>query len=365
MEAEHGVQLVDYLRRNVTEGMLIVDQGGRITAANEAAEFLLGYEPGQLTSLFFSELWSSQPVRLLPRARPVDAELVRNDGGRLPVSLAVAPVEGAPDGEQLVSIVPRDGIDDLNETLLHVQRLAGIGTLTASVAHELTNPISIITAACTNLKEELAAGDLPREQLDRYIELIEQSAYRSARIVEVLRRYSHNEGDGLNLAITSPHDLIQDALTMVEQQFRKRAKVTVETEVLPGVQSIVCDHNRIVQVLVNLLLNARDAMQPDGGVIRVRFWSLGPLMIHDGVDSNGAGMRDYFAFSVSDSGTGVSPAIMDRLYDPFFTTKPSGKGTGLGLFIAQGIVAQHQGRITVENNPGGGATFTVVLPKRQ
>lgn len=365
MVTEHGVQLVDYLRRNVAEGMLVLDRGGQITAANRAAETILGYGPGQLTSLFFSDLWWSRPLQLLPRSHRVDAEFVRQDGEPVPVSVAISPLEGSQDGEQLVSLVGRGEVDELNETLLHVQRLAGVGTLTASVAHELTNPISIITAACTNLKEEIEAGDLTREQLDRYIELIEQSAFRSARIVDVLRRYSHNEGDGLNLAITSPADLIQDALTMVEQQFRKRAKVTVETEVLPGVQTIVCDHNRIVQVLVNLLLNARDAMQPDGGTIRVRFWSLGPLMTLRSDDGNGSGSRDYFAFSVSDTGTGIDPAIADRLTEPFFTTKPRGKGTGLGLFIAKGIVDQHQGRLTVENNPGPGATFTVVLPKRQ
>jgi signal transduction histidine kinase len=314
-------------------------------------------------------------------ARARDDELTRRNGERLPVALTVAPNGGVEDG-QLLSFVSRAELDRLNEALVHAQRLAGIGTLTASVAHELTNPISIITAACTNLRDELEEGALGRDDLARYVELIEQSAYRCARIIEMLRNYAPDTGhhagseadDGAAIAITSPAAVAQDALMMVEQQFRKQARVSVELDLEPALQTIFCDHHRIAQVLINLLTNARDAMQPEGGVVRVRFWSPDParepalaeqlrhLLAPRG---NGHSAPDLFAFAVSDTGTGIDPAILPRIFEPFFTTKPTGQGTGLGLYIAEGIVRRHGGHIWAENNLGGGATVTVVLPRKQ
>jgi len=380
VEAEYVVQFSDFLRRYGMEGVLVVNEQGKILSANRAAESLLGYGAGELTNLYFSDfLAGSHPLRrfLAERSRPRDVELVRRNGETVSVSLAASALRGATD-ERLVSVVSRAELDRLNDSLLHAQRLAGIGTLTASVAHELTNPISIITATCANLVDELNDESIGREELLQTIELIEQSAFRCARIIEVLRNYAHNVGqegnDGATIAITSPAAIVQDALTMVEQQFRKQARVTVETEIEPGLTTLICDHHRIAQVLINLLINARDAMQPAGGVIRVRFWAPSPardpaLLAHLPAatpSANGAsGAADLFAFSVSDSGTGIDPATMDRLFEPFFTTKPNGQGTGLGLFIARGIVAQHGGVLLAENNPGGGATFTVVLPRKQ
>ena len=382
-------QFADFLRQSGLEGVVVLDNQGNVLSANRAAESLLGYGVGELTNIHVSEFWSggyTLPRPLAERtrpepARPHDEELTRRNGEALPVALTVAPLSTADDG-QLLSFVSRAELDRLNESLVHAQRLAGIGTLTASVAHELTNPISIITATCTNLRDELEGEELGREELARYVELIEQSAYRCARIVEVLRNYAHNVGretsDGAAIAITSPAAVVQDALMMVEQQFRKQARVTVELELEPALQTIFCDHHRIAQVLINLLTNARDAMQPDGGVVRIRFWSpdparepalaeqirqLPPSPAASG-RANGHSAPDLFAFSVSDTGTGIDPAIRPRIFEPFFTTKPNGQGTGLGLYIAEGIVRQHGGHIWAENNPDGGATVTVVLPRK-
>ena len=127
-------------------------------------------------------------------------------------------------------------------------------------------------------------------------------------------------------------------------------------------------------MLINLLTNARDAMQPDGGVVRVRFWSPDParepalaeqLSHLPAARANGHSRPDLFAFTVSDTGTGIDPTILPRIFEPFFTTKPVGQGTGLGLYIAEGIVRQHGGIIWAANNPAGGATVTVVLPRKQ
>jgi PAS domain S-box-containing protein len=368
------IQLIEHLRHDVAEGLLLIDENNVIRSANPAAEALLGYGPGQLTSLSFDNLWPldrPQPAVRLDKAGVYEASLRQTTGGTIPVSLAVSMPFAAPrQGEKLVSIIGQERLDRLSDALLHTQRLAGIGTLTASVTHELTNPISIITTTCSNLQDEMRDGELSSEQLARYLHLIEQSAFRCARIIEVLRNYAHN--DGPTIAVTNPQAIVQDALVMVEQHFRKRANVRVESEIDSNLRTIVCDHNRVTQVLINLLTNARDAMQPGGGTIHVRFWLLEDPMEGVGRAETGGAMGDanggnhkQFAFSVRDSGHGMTPEVMERLFDPFFTTKPNGQGTGLGLFIAQGIVTQHHGRLWAENNPDGGATFTAVLPCRQ
>lgn len=385
MEIAYAAQLSDLLRRQGMEGVLLLNENGKILSANRTAEALLGYGAGQLTHLQLNDFWKGDYPSLRTQAgrpRSQDVELIRRDGQSLPVSVAITPIEDTADRDHLLSFVSRAELDRLNESLLHAQRLAGIGTLTASVAHELTNPISIITASCANLIDELNDESISRNELVQAIELIEQSAFRCARIVDMLRNYAQNTGQYGSqemadnaIAITSPAAILQDALTMVEQQFRKQARVTVAVDLQPELTTIFCDHHRVAQVLINLLLNARDAMQPDGGTIRVRFWmpDLGrevglaervrPAMIPSG---NGAPRPapDLFAFSVTDTGVGIAPENMDRLFEPFFTTKPHGRGTGLGLFIAAGIIDQHNGTIYAENNPTGGATFTVVLPRK-
>ena len=174
MDTDDTKQFADFLRHSGQEGVLVLDNKGNVLSANRTAESLLGYGVGQLTNIHVSELWAGRFA--LPRAsreqattertrpEPVRAreeEFTRRNGEVLPVALTVAPL-GANDDEQLLSFVSRAELDRLNEALVHAQRLAGIGTLTASVAHELTNPISIITATCTNLRDELQEETLGR-----------------------------------------------------------------------------------------------------------------------------------------------------------------------------------------------------------
>jgi signal transduction histidine kinase len=123
----------------------------------------------------------------------------------------------------------------------------------------------------------------------------------------------------------------------------------------------------MTQVLINLLTNARDAMKATGGTIFVKTWAIssGSMLPGSNLEDYPGELAtsDYYAVSVSDSGVGIDPETIGQIFEPFFTTKPSGSGTGLGLFISKRIVEQHNGRLWVENNPLGGATFVVLLPR--
>ncbi len=359
-----ALQFFEYVREQVTDALVVVDMDGKIAYAGTAVQSLLGYTNEKMIGQSIIDLWPTQ--RPLPDEwmTPGTHQLAlqHQDGQEINVSLTVVPMQLPANSDKLVTVLDFAEMERMNAALLHTQRLAGVGTMTASVAHELTTPLSIITTTCSNLLHAVQTENFDQAELSRYVELIEQSAFRSARIVEVLRNYSHL--DGPEIAITDVESLVRDALTLVEQQFRKQANVTILVERPPHLRSVVCDHNRITQVLVNLLSNARDAMQPAGGEIKLRFWPLTDAAVEND-NMSGKKIPDQFAFAVSDTGHGIPADWLEKIFQPFFTTKPNGQGTGLGLYISRGIVAQHNGRIWAENNLDGGATFTVVLPQRQ
>lgn len=361
-------QFFTHLLQSMSSGTLLVSDVGVITSADQTAALMLGGSMTDVVGCAFDDFW---PEHLLPLEFSSDTEihqeavLRRRDGRSLPVSLTITPIAAETGKQRLISITNLQDVERLNESLTHTQRLAGMGTLTASIAHELNNPISIITTACANLNLDVDDNALSLDRLRHYIEMIEQSAWRCVRIVEVLRNYSL---DGLpQIAVTDWNKIVEDSLTLVKQQFQGQFNVRIETNLASNLKSVVCDHNRLTQVVINLLTNARDAMQPGGGTIQVKTWTIpaggslpGPTHTYPAELAT----ADYFALSVHDTGAGIAPEIIDRIFEPFFTTKTNGSGTGLGLFITRRIVDQHDGRIWAENNPDGGATFTVLLPRQ-
>ena len=357
-----------HLMQGIASGTLVVNEKGVITVANQAAAAILDAPVSDLIGERFVTYW---PEQMLPLDRPTDSKLhretsVRQGNGRyLPVSLNLAPIATESGPQTLVTLCNLHDVNRLNESLTRAQRLAGMGTLTASIAHELNNPISIITAACANLRLDVDDNSLSLEQLQHYVAMIEQSAWRCVRIVEVLHNYSL---DGMpQIAITDWNKIVEDSLTLVQQQFQGQFNVRIETDLAPSLKSIVCDHNRMTQVVINLLTNARDAMQPNGGTIQLRTWAIpagSPLPGEVAGYPSELATIEHFVLSVSDSGGGIAPEVLERIFEPFFTTKRNGAGTGLGLFIARRIVEQQNGRLWAENNPDGGATFTVVLPRQ-
>ena len=351
----------DHLLQTVSAGVLVLDNDGIVTSANVAAGRILGWEADQLIGRTWADLGTND--ERLTESPPHRTVLRQPDGRSVSVNLAITPVSDHITSTTMVSFTHWQEIEKLNEALLHTQRLAGIGILTASVAHELNTPLSIIAATCSNLLHEVEENSLGMDQLLRYVEMIEQSAWRSARIVEVLRNYSYAEE--MQTAVTDLNMIIDDGLVLVEHQFRGEFNIQIVKQLDEGLKTIVLDHNRMTQVLLNLLMNARDAMASNGGTVEIRSWRTEGE--HTAVSSNGNGKgvkQEHYVFSVSDTGSGIDPALLERIFEPFFTTKNAGKGTGLGLFISKRIVDQHNGRIWAENNEMGGATFTVTLPRK-
>jgi signal transduction histidine kinase len=230
------------------------------------------------------------------------------------------------------------------QQLWQAARLAGVGELAASIAHELNNPLGTISLRI----ESMLAKTLPDDPRRKALEIVEQEVERMARLVGNLLQFSRAGMD--RVSTVDVCEEVHRTLELIEHHLRKH-QVRAEPDCAPAISVIYADRQQLRQVLLNLFTNAVDAM-PGGGrlVPRVRSGEL-------------AG-RPAVVVEVTDTGTGIPPELIPRVSEPFFTTKPEGKGTGLGLAICRRIVKQHQGTMEVESRPGEGTTVRIALPVR-
>jgi len=234
---------------------------------------------------------------------------------------------------------------ELQETqrqFLHAEKLAAIGKLSASIAHEFNNPLQGIQSVLKGLRKRAIL-----EAEDR--ELLEEAIKESDRIKDLIRSLQEfNRPTSGMLKLVDLHKVLDSMLLLQKSDFkRKRIAVALQyAERLPQVQAVA---DQIKQVLLNLLANAADACQERGGEITVRTWQKD---------------EETVAVAIKDTGVGIKPDDFDRIFDPFYTTKPEIKGTGLGLSVCYGIIKKHSGAICVDSQPGRGSTFTILLPIR-
>jgi PAS domain S-box-containing protein len=226
------------------------------------------------------------------------------------------------------------------EALHQSEKLAALGSLLAGVAHELNNPLSIVTGYATMLRD-LSTDEATR----RRGEMIHTAAERCARIVRSFLALARSEPRAT--APVQLNALVEAALEMLAYGLRT-ADVAVEQRLDPALPTVVGDGDQLHQVVTNLVINAQQAMQGQTTPRRLTVTT--------------AARDDEVVVEVADSGPGVPEALRARIFDPFFTTKPVGVGTGLGLSVSRGIVLAHRGSLETEGAPGGGALFRVRLP---
>jgi signal transduction histidine kinase len=237
-------------------------------------------------------------------------------------------------------------LQDSQEALFASQKLASLGALAAEVVHEVGNPLNAMIAASESLEASAAGGEADAESLKVYLPIISRAGWHAARILQTLRNYSRGRQE---LALQSLSEVAQEVLLLLRHQMQMWDGVHVVTELAPGLPRVACDRNQMAQVLINLLSNARDAM-PGGGTLAVR-----TRRAPEGV-----------ALEVADTGVGLAPEQVEKIFEPFYTTKDIGKGSGLGLSIVARVVRAHDGKIEVRSDgPGQGATFIVTLPVAQ
>ena len=344
-------QLSQTIIEGLYQGVVILNRAGYVSHASTTAEMLLGYPSGDLYERHCDEFLNKSVCDLMlissGQMHRYATVLRHSDGHVVPAAITAQrmPPSTDDDNHTLITIAALPNLGPLQETLMMEQRLAGIGTLTASIIHELTSPLSVISTTCENLSDALQEETFDRQRAMEYVAMLRRNNERSMHLVNTLRSYARG---GHNPKENNLNDIINSTLTVLAGQIRNKWGLQVLSDLAPDLPVVVCDQHKIMQVLINLLTNARDAMQPHGGQIHIRSWAMLEL--------------NAVAFSVRDAGSGVPNEAIDTIFEPFYTTKPKGAGTGLGLFITAEIIREHQGWIRVQNNATSGATFTVILP---
>lgn len=239
----------------------------------------------------------------------------------------------------------------LEEQLRRAQRMEALGHLASGVAHDFNNLLTVIRVEADFLEDPIAANDPLREDVRE----IQRSADRGAGLTRQLLAFSRKQI--LHPRLLDLNALVVETSTMLGRLIGE--DVQLVTTLARDLPPVIADPGQLEQVLVNLAVNARDAM-PTGGV----------LMIETGTadverDEPLGAATEYVTLTVADTGHGVEQSIQQRMFDPFFTTKPPGKGTGLGLSTVLGIVEQSGGHVSVQSEPGFGARFTIRLPRAQ
>jgi two-component system NtrC family sensor kinase len=349
-ELERMREFSENILESLNDGLAVVNRDDRIVRWNRRLEELYGVRHEDAVSHRLDQLFESGFLEALRSSRRESPEggafyrvplTTRHDPARrLLVNMATTPLRDS-DGAIAGSIVVVEDISarvQLEEQLQISEKMASIGLLAAGVAHEVNTPLTGISS----FTQMLLQGAEPDDPKTKVLEKIERQTFRAAKIVNGL----------LNLARPAQTDsgavdvnvVINDVLVLLEHQLRT-GRIQVRKELSSSPLLIQGVEYKLQQVFLNLFLNARDAM-PRGG------W----LTIATRDEESGA------VIEVGDTGSGIPPEQLSRIYDPFFTTKEIGKGTGLGLSITYGIVQEHGGVINCESTLGQGTRFTLSLP---
>ncbi|MBS1248886.1 MAG: Sensor kinase CckA [Chloroflexi bacterium] len=234
----------------------------------------------------------------------------------------------------------------VQQKAMEAQKMADLGVLSTGIAHELNSPLQGILTTSDYLLAISARENVDAAVLESRLKTIKESVLRCTKIVRSLYNYAHPAP--ANLAPQYIHNIVEDTLVLIEHQFANYDKISINTEIDEDMPPFICDRDRIMQILINLLTNARDAM-PDGGQITLQ--------------SRYHPEEGEFVIRVIDEGEGIPEDVLEHIFKPFFTTKEAGKGTGLGLYIVKGLVNNRDGRIKVDSSRGKGTVVTLTYPE--
>jgi len=336
---------------SINVGVMALDMEDRIESWNAQMEVMYALPRWQTLTQSVQTVFPAEFVEEFYRVRQsigihnlYKFRLKTPAGETRTVNVAVAPLVTRK-FEVVGRLVIMDDITErveLEAQLSQADKLSSIGLLAAGVAHEVNTPLAVISSYTQMLAKQLQ-GDPQKSGL---LEKITRQTFRASEIVNNLLNFSRTSGT--EFTDVDVNKIITDTLALLEHQL-KTAKIQVHHELTPAISAIQGNPGRLQQVFLNLFLNAKDAM-PGGGTLSV-------------ATANGS----LVSVRVSDTGSGIAPEHIQRIYDPFFTTKATpregqNRGTGLGLSVTYGIIQEHAGKIRVESHPGSGTTFALDFP---
>ncbi|NOY65553.1 MAG: PAS domain S-box protein [Nitrospirae bacterium] len=342
--------------------IVITDSEGKIRYVNNAFQSLTGYSREEVLGVspailksglheddFYKELWET-----ITSGRVWKGEFInkKKDGELYIASAAIYPLFSEKGEITHFVSIQRDITEEkkLYEQLLRAQKMEAIGTLAGGIAHDFNNILSAILGYAEILKEELGGN----HKLSKAVNIIENSAQRGSDLARQILNITRKEK--MELKVININRIINDSLEVLKRSIPKDIELDISLQ--EGLPPVKADPTQMQQMIMNLAINARDAMST-GGKLTISTSKVGNEngAANDLVSDNG-----YIKISVSDTGTGIEKDMQTKIFDPFFTTKERGSGTGLGLYIVHSIVTNHGGYINLYSEPGKGTRFNIYLP---
>jgi PAS domain S-box-containing protein len=383
-----GESLFEGLLDAAPDAIIGATADGTIMLINAQAERLFGYRReeliGQSIDLLVPETFrAAHPghrtrYSAQPRNRPMGAELaltaVRKDGTEFPAEISLSALTTArglivsaavrdvtdrhiaqAERERLIRQAERDAAE---RRLQHARRMESLGELARGVAHDFNDILAVIGNYTELVRESLSEPTPGRAEIDAAcadLEQVSRAADRAARLTRQLlafgrRDVARTEALDLNRVVGDVHQMLHRTIG---------GHIRLVTDLEPALRAVIGDATEVEQILVNLVVNARDAM-PAGGTVSIG--TANADLGADDVTEAGLPAGRYVRLRISDTGNGMTPEVMERAFEPFYTTKPRGSGTGLGLATVYGIVRAAGGDVSLCSEPGAGTTITILLP---
>jgi PAS domain S-box-containing protein len=347
------------------DAICVTDIEGRITYSNHSAEHLFGWTgakaQGQLLSELLSKLGCTPQINAAHQAlKSADSwtgqlQIKGKNSEPLVVESRWTLVRDSEGQDQSILIINTDITeqDKLEKQFLRAQRLESIGTLAGGIAHDLNNTLTPILIAVDMLRQEITD-----ERLVRLLNVMDTSAHHGANLIRQVLTFARGTGTDSARMPVQPSLIIRDVVELIRETFPRSIKISSDHDTV--LHFVKGNHTQLGQVLMNLCVNARDAM-PKGGQLTI---SAQNVVIDETTASANPGAQPgrHVLIAIADTGCGIPPDIIDRIFDPFFTTKSQGEGTGLGLATTLGIVKTHGGFLQVKSTVGQGTEFRVYLP---
>ena len=353
----------DNVINSMMNGLITVDERGRVLFANALAEEITGYNQAELRQLRAQDLFADSPtstgenpiirtVRTGRRGYQQEAWLIKKDGGKDPVvlnTMLLLDERKEPQGALAVfSDITRQ--KRMEEQITHLDKLAALGRLSSSIAHEIRNPLTGIAAGIQYLQRAGQVADSQRDNIEFILEEVKRIDRLIGDLMSVVRV------SDLIYQETTLENLIDGSIASMAD-LAKRKSVTVTTDFPAEPRTIVVDADRMTQVMINLLKNAIEASPADSSVtVALSFSQKASDVVFDAVG-------DFAIIRVRDNGLGLTEEDRQRVFEPFFSKKTG--GTGLGLYVTHSIIERHGGYIAVDSEYGVGTTFAVYLPVKQ
>ncbi|MFH1914804.1 MAG: ABC transporter substrate binding protein [Pseudomonadota bacterium] len=346
------------------------DMNGRYLGANRAfAEFFNHGDSSSIVSRTTSEIigdaeyvrWAmngdQQAMRDPDAVRKVRRKLVDGSGAQAWLEVNKVPIRDQ-SGRVVGVLSTAENITkerNLEKQLLQSQKMEAIGTLAGGIAHDFNN---ILTSIINST--ELALGDVEPDSVTRRdLERVLKAARRGGRVVKQILAFSRPSTEGFRP--TDAGAVVAEALGLLEASMP--SNIEVRSHVDPTLPCVLADPTQLHQVAMNLFTNAFHALREAGGVIEAR---VEPVSLdEDEATVMGLEPGEHVCLRIEDNGPGIPPDILDKIFDPFFSTKDKTEGTGLGLAVVHGIVRSHRGGLRVLPRPGGGIAFEVCLPRAE